>query len=286
MQYQEEKLQIVSIEKDLTLREADFYRRRSKKQQNPELLQIHTLVPPLPFEIFLNSMLTELNQCMIVVDSLKREVRSWYNAEPDSSTTTWPALKDALLLQYGGTNYISNTLTTVASMKLNARSEFSTFVQRIQLSIQLIAMGENSLAVAIIRHQIDSDIRQYPPEIRDELLSYFDQLLRLQLQEMQSKPSSIVSFQSSNNNNAIDFDTISAIIRRQPQFSRTAISFSTRSRSPDGFRQRYTLPSSPENTTIVRTQFEEYVKNSICFTCARKDTFEQCVHVETKNTLF
>ncbi|OLY78293.1 hypothetical protein AYI68_g7664 [Smittium mucronatum] len=70
---------------------------------------------------------------------------------------------------------------------------------------------------------------------------------------MQSKSSSIGSFQISNNKNSIDFDTISAPIRRQSRFSRSASPFFTHPRSPVGFRQGVTFPHSPGNTTIYRT---------------------------------
>ncbi|OLY81829.1 hypothetical protein AYI68_g4067 [Smittium mucronatum] len=79
--------------------------------------------------------LTDFNQNIMFVGSRKGEWRSWYDAEPDSSTVTWPALKDALLRQYGGNKSILNPLTTVSSMKLTAHLEFCTFIQRIRPAI-------------------------------------------------------------------------------------------------------------------------------------------------------
>ncbi|OLY82510.1 hypothetical protein AYI68_g3368 [Smittium mucronatum] len=83
----------------------------------------------LVVDLFFNySRPTDFNQIMIVVDWLKEEARSWYDSEPDSSTVTCPAPKDAMLHQYGGTDSISNVLTPVASMKLTARSEFRILI--------------------------------------------------------------------------------------------------------------------------------------------------------------
>ncbi|OLY82795.1 hypothetical protein AYI68_g3074 [Smittium mucronatum] len=105
MHYQEEKLQIVSREKDLALREAEFYRLLTEEETKPRD-----------------------SSRMMIFDSLKGEARSWYDSKPDSSTFIWPTLKNALLSQYGRTDSIPNALTTVSLMKLTARSESSILI--------------------------------------------------------------------------------------------------------------------------------------------------------------
>ncbi|OMJ24094.1 hypothetical protein AYI69_g4752, partial [Smittium culicis] len=149
MHYQEEEIQILSREKELAVKEADFYRRQSEEASKPKLAtssdsSSSVSVPKIPKipefsgssvgfprwvswvdDLFSNyPQLNDFSQRMMVVDSLKGDARSWYDAEPDSSTVSWPALKDALLRKYGGTNSISNALTTISLMKLTSRSDF------------------------------------------------------------------------------------------------------------------------------------------------------------------
>ncbi|OMJ18835.1 Retrovirus-related Pol polyprotein from transposon [Smittium culicis] len=104
------KAEIVTREKQLAIKEADFYRRQV------EIASAQLLLPLLrrrKCPRYLSFVLTDFNHRMIVVESLKEDARAWYDTEPDTSTTSWEALKDALLRQYGGTNSIANALQTI-----------------------------------------------------------------------------------------------------------------------------------------------------------------------------
>ncbi|OMJ22103.1 Retrovirus-related Pol polyprotein from transposon [Smittium culicis] len=67
----------------------------------------------------------------------------------------------------------------------------------------------------------------------------------------------------------MDLDVISAPIRKEINLRSTSPAFS-RPRSPGSFRQRNIFPHSPANTTMNKNQFDEYVKNAICFVCGKK----------------
>ncbi|OMJ13760.1 hypothetical protein AYI70_g8311 [Smittium culicis] len=296
MQYQQEKLEIVTREKQLAEKEADFYRRQVEIASRPSNHASSSSVsapkmPKIPefrgstigfarwiswvSDLFENyPQLTDFNRRMMVVESLKEEARSWYDAEPDSSTTSWEALKDALLRQYGGTNSISNALQTINSMALNSRSDFNTFIQKIRPAIQLVAKSDNILSIAMLRQQVDSEIRRFLPEIQNESFASFEQRLKLQFQELQTKSSSrpISVNRSAEISSSMDLDTIAAPIRRVNNYNRPASPSpsSFRPRSPINFRNRNTMPHTPGNSTMSPAQFEQYVKNCICFSCGKK----------------
>ncbi|PVU91410.1 hypothetical protein BB561_004410 [Smittium simulii] len=216
--------------------------------------------------------LTDFNRRMMVVDSLKEEARAWYDAEPDSSTTSWEALKNALLCQYGGTNSITNALQTISSMTLTRQSDFSNFIQRIRPAIQLVAKSDSTLSVAMLRQQVDSDIRRFIPEIQNKTYTSFEQRLRLQLQELQIKSDnrSNTVYRPTDLVTSMGLDTIAAPIRRFNSSSEPASYSAFRPRSPSGFNQRNTKPHTPNNSTMSPSQFKQYVKNCICFTCGKK----------------
>ncbi|OMJ10420.1 hypothetical protein AYI69_g10249 [Smittium culicis] len=179
MQYQQEKLEIVTREKQLAEKEADFYRRQVEiaSRPAPTTYASSPKMPKIPefrgstigftrwiswiSDLFENyPQLTDFNRRMMVVESLKDDARAWYGAEPDSGTTSWVALKDAILSQYGGTNSIANALQTINSMSLTSHSDFNTFVQKIRPAIQLVAKTDSTLSIAMLRQQVDSEIRR------------------------------------------------------------------------------------------------------------------------------
>ncbi|PVU85643.1 hypothetical protein BB561_006918 [Smittium simulii] len=248
-----EQIEILTREKFLAEKKADFYCCQSEIANSPAQVTSTPLgpsavVPKVPefhgsivgfprwiswvSDLFDNySQLTDFSKRLMVTDSLKGEARSWFDAEPDSSTISWAAMKDALLRQYGGTNSISNALNTISALKLTSRSDFNSFIQRIRPAIQLVTKSDDTLArirpaiqlvtksddtlaVAMLRQQIDSDIRRYLPEIQNETFTAFELRLRLQFQELQSKSgtTSVVHYPTSST--AMNLDTISAPIRR------------------------------------------------------------------------
>ncbi|PVU85625.1 hypothetical protein BB561_006926, partial [Smittium simulii] len=170
MQYQQEKIDILTREKNLAEKEADLYRRQSELATCPistsSILPVSTsTIPKVPefhgsivgfsrwiswvSDLFDNyPQLTDFNKRLMVTDSLKGDARSWYDAEPDSSTLSWDTMKDALLRQYGGTNSISNALKTISALKLTARADFNSFIQQIRPAIQLVTKKDDTLAVA------------------------------------------------------------------------------------------------------------------------------------------
>ncbi|PVU88775.1 hypothetical protein BB559_005403, partial [Furculomyces boomerangus] len=265
MQYQEEKLQIVTREKDLAIHEADFYRLQAERNlsSNATTKSAHGKVPKISefqgatvgfprwiswvSDLFDNyPQFTDFNKRIMVVDSLKGEARSWYDAEPDTSTTSWIDLKDALLKQYGGTNSISNALNTISSMKLTIRSDFNTFIQRIRPAIQLVAKEDGTLAIAIIRQQIDTDIRRYLPEVQNESFASFEQRLCLQFPELQTKPLTVSNNQHTSPHTPMDLDTIVAPIRQFNNTNQPASPFGSRSQTQ--FRPRNMQPHNSRNT--------------------------------------
>ncbi|OMJ11737.1 hypothetical protein AYI69_g9721 [Smittium culicis] len=107
MQYQQEKLEIVTREKQLAEKEADLYRRQVEiaSRPAPTTYASSPKMPKIPefrgstigftrwiswvSDLFENyPQLTDFNRRMMVVESLKEEARAWYDAEPDSSTTS------------------------------------------------------------------------------------------------------------------------------------------------------------------------------------------------------
>ncbi|OMJ09667.1 hypothetical protein AYI70_g10798 [Smittium culicis] len=257
MQYQQEKLEIVSREKILAKKEADFYRRQveiaSRTKNVASSLSASTpKMPKIPefrgssigftgwiswiSDLFENyQQLTDFNRRMMVVESLKEEARAWHDAEPDSSTTSWEALKNALLRHY-------------------------------------VAKSENTLSIAMLRQQIDSDIRRFLPEIQNETFASFEQRLKIQFQELQTKSASRSNtvYRPAEISTSMDLDTISAPIRRTNNYSRPVSPSAFRPRSPKNFRNRNTHPHVTSNSTMSPAQFEQCVKNYICFACGKK----------------
>lgn len=289
IQYQQEKIELLEREKQLAEKESEFYRMRSENSSSVSANNVSTNVGSIPkvpefngssigfsrwinwvSDLFANyPRLTDFNRRIMVVDALKGEARSWYDAEPDENTVSWDALKDALLRQYGGTNSVTNALKTINTMKLNSRSDFNTFILRIRPAIQVVAKNDNVLAVALLRSQIDTEIKRFIPEIQNETFISFEQRLKLQCQEMFSKdPSYSASAQkTSMHSDAMDVGVISAPIQN---YNRSRSPSNMRPHSPGAYGNRNTRPHNAANTTMPKAMFVEYVKNCICYGCGKR----------------
>ncbi|PVV01719.1 hypothetical protein BB560_003852 [Smittium megazygosporum] len=229
MRYQEESNQILLREKELAIPE--FH---GSTVGFPRWVSWVT-------DLFDNyPQLTDFNKRMMIVDALKREARSWYDAEPDTSTTSWLALKEALLRQYGGTNSIT---------------------------IKLVTKDDDNLAVALMRQQIHFDIRRYLPEQTNESFESFEQRLRRQFEVLQGKPS---PYPRMSENVPMDLDVISAPINRYSNITRPSSPSGFRPRSPNQSQYRNTKPHNSANTTMSPEQFGQYVQSRICFTCGKR----------------
>ncbi|PVU89099.1 hypothetical protein BB560_006318, partial [Smittium megazygosporum] len=283
MRYQEESNQILLREKELAVKEAEFYKlqltsasnpRTSPTMPIPKIPEFHGSTVGFPrwvslvTDLFDNyPQLSDFNKRMMVVDALKGEARNWYDAEPDASTTSWVSLKDALLRQYGGTNSISNALNTIKALKLTSKSDFNNFIQRIRPAIKLVTKDDDNLAVALIRQQIHFDIRRYLPEQTNESFESFEQRLRRQFEVLQGKPGPYLQMSE---NVPMDLDVISAPINRYSNITRPSSPSAFRSCSPNQSRYRNTKPHNSANTTMSPEQFEQYVQSRICFTCGKR----------------
>ncbi|OMJ12524.1 hypothetical protein AYI69_g9374 [Smittium culicis] len=115
-------------------------------------------------------------------------------------------------------------------------------------------------------------LARYLPEIHNESFLSFEQRLKLQFQELQIKSVSRSNtvYRPADLSTSIDLDSISVSIRRISNYSRPNSPSGFRPRSPINFRNRNMKPHTPCNSTMSPAQFEQYVKNCICFTCGKK----------------
>ncbi|PWA02191.1 hypothetical protein BB558_001672, partial [Smittium angustum] len=113
-------------------------------------------------EIFDNyPLLKDFQKRALVVESLKGSARDWYDAKPDDNVTSWDSFKSALMSQYGGMHSTDHALERIDALRLTPRSEFKSFIQQIRPAIKAIALNNHSLAIALLRKQIDPEIKKY-----------------------------------------------------------------------------------------------------------------------------
>ncbi|OMJ26578.1 hypothetical protein AYI70_g43 [Smittium culicis] len=277
-QCQQERIIYVEKMKDLAIKETEIYQLRYEKAINGPASNInsngHGSIPKIPeftgstvgfnrwinwvSDLFSNyPQLTDFNRRMMIVDALKGEARSWYDAEPDENTTTWEYLKEALLRQFGGTNSITNALKTISAMKLTTRSDFNSFIVRIRPAIQIVAKNDNVLAIAMLRNQIDPEIKRFIPEIENELFAAFETRVKLQCFEIQPDESK----KNLNNSDAMEIGVINAPIQK----------YGNAQYVPNNrFGNRNPMPHIPANTTMAKSIFDEYVKNCYYYGCGKR----------------
>ncbi|OMJ12783.1 Retrovirus-related Pol polyprotein from transposon [Smittium culicis] len=152
-------------------------------------------------------------------------------------------------------------------MTLTSRSDFNTFIQKIRPVIQLVAKTDSTLSVAMLRQQVDSEIRRFLPEIQNESFASFEQRLKLQFQELQTKSTSRSNavYRPTDISTSMDLDTISAPIRRTNNYSRPASPSSFRPRSPSNFRNRnmsssmqvISKPPNPPDKSLKTVSFSD-----------------------------
>ncbi|PVU95119.1 hypothetical protein BB560_005882, partial [Smittium megazygosporum] len=120
--YQDEKLRVLSREKDLILREADFYCHQVELAVQAKTalggeLKPQVFVPKIPefsgsklgfqrwislvSDLFLKyPQISDFDKRLMVMEALKGQARVWYDTEPNSSTVSWDALRAALFRKY------------------------------------------------------------------------------------------------------------------------------------------------------------------------------------------
>ncbi|PVU93923.1 hypothetical protein BB561_002937 [Smittium simulii] len=163
-------------------------------------------------------------------------------------------------------------LERIDTLKLSMKSDFNSFIQQIRLSIKLIANDNNTLAIAMLRKQVDPDIRKYVPKVANESFEEHEMRLKAHMHDSQAK---FTSYSSRSNN--MDIDVISAPIQVDNNYAIAAAQYSpfNRHRQPANNYQKNPFQRSRqshnrENTTMTKEQFDEYVKDSICFNCGTK----------------
>ncbi|PVU96098.1 hypothetical protein BB560_005824 [Smittium megazygosporum] len=163
-------------------------------------------------ELFANyPELTDFQKRILVVDSLKGEARSWYNAEPDANISSWDSIRKALAKQFGGTESISMALDKIYTLQLTEKSDFNSFIQQIRPSIKIVTGKNDNLEIVMLRKQIDPSIRKYLPEVANESLKQFENRLKAQLSEMQAK-----SVRAHNDRqSAMDIDRVVAAMKNE-----------------------------------------------------------------------
>ncbi|OMJ14614.1 hypothetical protein AYI70_g7773 [Smittium culicis] len=243
-------------------------------------------------EIFENyPTLKDFQKRALVVESLKGPARDWYDAEPDDNVEFWSEFEIALSRQYGNMESTDHALERIDTLRLTTNSDFNSFIMQIRPAIKLIALNNHTLAIAMLRKQIAPDIRKYIPKVHGETYEAHEQRLKSHMQDSQAKFS---GSQVSRSN--MDVEMIGAAMQYQgqnryellerdgneymmaaAQYSRNPANNTIRthqnrfnnSNNRNPF-QRSTKPHSQSNTTMNKVQFDEYVRNSICFNCGTK----------------
>ncbi|OLY78906.1 hypothetical protein AYI68_g7037 [Smittium mucronatum] len=223
--------------------------------------------------------LSDFQKRILVVDSLKGEARSWYDAEPDGNINNWDNLRQSLSKQFGGAESLSMALDKIYTMRLTEKSDFNSFIQQVRPAIKIVTGDNSKLAIVMLRKQIDQSIRKYLPEIANEAFEEFEKRLKAQITEIQSKPARM----NLDRQLSMEIDPIVASIKPDqnitisaaqytPQYNNRYGSATTRF-GTQNFRntfQRNTKPHSRDNTTMTKAQFDEYVRNSQCYNCGQK----------------
>ncbi|OMJ15726.1 hypothetical protein AYI70_g7066 [Smittium culicis] len=210
--------------------------------------------------------LSDFQKLILVVDSLKGEARSWYDAEPDGNIDNWDNLRQSLAKQFGGAESLSMALDKIYTMRLTEKSDFNSFIQQVRPAIKIVTGDNSKLAIVMLRKQIDQSIRKYLPEIANETFEEFEKRLKAQITEIQSKPARM----NVDRHLSMEIDPIVASIKPDqnitisaaqytPQYNNRYVPVTTRF-GTQNFRnpfQRNTKPHSRDNITMTKVQFDE-----------------------------
>ncbi|PVU93925.1 hypothetical protein BB561_002939 [Smittium simulii] len=231
-------------------------------------------------ELFTNyPLLNDFQKRILVVDSLKGEARNWYDAEPDGNIDCWDNFRQSLAKQFGGAESLSMALDRIYTLRLTEKSDFNSFIQQVRPAIKIVTGDNSKLAIVMLRKQIDPSIRKYLPENANETFEQFELRLKAQMTEIQSKPARMTADRQS----AMEIDPVVAAMKSEENAFINAAQYSSQFNHrfqpvPSRFNgsqfrkpfQRNTNLHSRENTTMTKAQFEEYVRNSVCFNCGQK----------------
>ncbi|OMJ22361.1 hypothetical protein AYI70_g2923 [Smittium culicis] len=224
-------------------------------------------------EIFENyTTLKDFQKRALVVESLKGPARDWYDAEPDSNVADWNSFKEALNRQYGSLESTDQALERIDMLKLTMKTDLNSFIQQIRPSIKLIAGDNNTLAIAMLRKQVDTEIRKYVPKVANESFEEHEKRLKVHMNDSQAKFTS-----HSSRSNSMEIESFSAPIQVENDYAVAAAQYAPYNRQRQHVTnyqrnpfQRSRLPHNRENTSMTKEQFGEYVKNSVCFNCGAK----------------
>ncbi|OMJ11621.1 hypothetical protein AYI70_g9605, partial [Smittium culicis] len=144
-------------------------------------------------------------------------------------------------------------------------------IQQIRPSIKLISGDNDTPAIAILRKQVDPEIRKYVPNLADESFEEHEKHLKAHMYDSQAKFSSYRS-------NVMEIDSYSAVIQSHnseyPIAAAQHVNNNRRPQSTNHYQRnpfkRSVHPHNRENTTMTKDQFDEYVKQCTCFNCGIK----------------
>ncbi|PVU92504.1 hypothetical protein BB560_006052 [Smittium megazygosporum] len=172
-------------------------------------------------EIFENyPTLKDFQKRALVVESLKGPVRDWYDAEPDSNVANWDNFNDSLKRQYGSLESTDQALERIDALRLTLKSDSNSFIQQIRPSIKLIAGNNNILAIAMLRKQVDPEIRKYVPKATNESFEEHEKRLKAHMSDSQAK---FTSYSSRSSN--MDVDPITASIQADNNYAIVAAQY-------------------------------------------------------------
>ncbi|PVU89596.1 hypothetical protein BB561_005276 [Smittium simulii] len=137
---------------------------------------------------------------------------------------------------------ISSELPNSLNVKNSASSGVIPKIPEFKGFSIVVAKNDNTLAAALLRSQIDSEIKRFFLEIENELFASFYRL---------------------NNVKAISSDAmdIGAISAPMQNYTRSRSSLGNRFNSSGIYNSRNTRPHNPSKTTMSKSMFEKYVKN-------------------------
>ncbi|OLY82312.1 hypothetical protein AYI68_g3569 [Smittium mucronatum] len=178
-------------------------------------------------EIFDNyPSLKDFQKRALVVEALKGPARDWYDAETDTSVSNRISFKEALSLQYGSLESTDQALERIDTLKLTMKSESNIFIQKIRPSIKLISGENDTLAIAILRKQVDLEIRKYFPKLANESFEEHEKHLKAHMYDSQAKF-------SSHRSNFMDIGSYSAAIQsHNSEYAVTAAQYVNNNRRP------------------------------------------------------
>ncbi|OMJ26999.1 hypothetical protein AYI69_g3584 [Smittium culicis] len=163
-------------------------------------------------EIFDNyTTLKDFQKRALVVESLKGPARDCF--------------KEALNRQYGSLESTDQALERINTLKLTLKSDFNSFIQQIRPSIKLIAGDNNMLVIAMLRKQVDPEIRKYVPKVANESFEEHEKRLKAHMNDSQAKFTS--HFSRSNN---MDIESFRSPIQVENDYAVAAAQYAPYSR--------------------------------------------------------